>query len=55
MNTSPYEQSQRLMNAGAATCVNVLFNANIANFVGMFTCEVSNVRDTVQQSLELNG
>ena len=50
-----YEQSQRLVNALEATYENVLFNDDVANFVGTFTCEVTNARDTVQESLELNG
>ena len=55
VNSSLYEQSQRLVNAVEATYENVLFNDDVANFVGTFTCEISNVGDTVQQSLELNG
>ena len=55
VNSSLYEQSQRLVNAERATYENILFNDDVANFVGTFTCEISNVRDTVQESLELNG
>ena len=55
VNTSIYEQSQRLVNAESATYENVLFNENVANFVGAFTCEVSNVRDAVEEIVELNG
>ena len=55
VNSSLYEQSQKLVNAERATYENILFNDDVANFVGTFTCEVSNVRDTVQESLELNG
>ena len=57
VNRSLYEQSQRLVDAERATYENVLFNNDVANFVGTFTCEVSNVRLTnpVQETLELNG
>ena len=43
------------MDAESATYENVLFNENVANFVGAFTCEVSNVRDAVEEIVELNG
>ena len=43
------------MNAESATYESVLFNDDIANFVGAFTCEVSNVRGTNQETTELNG
>ena len=45
------------MNAVTATYENVLFNDDVVNFVGAFTCEVSNVRVTnpVQETVELNG
>ena len=57
MNLSLYEQSQRLVDAEKATYQSVLFNDDVTNFVGAFTCEVSNVRVTVpvQDTLELNG
>ena len=57
VNTSLYEQSQRLVDAESATYENVLFNDDVASFVGTFTCEVSNVRATVpvQETVELNG
>ena len=57
VDLSLYEQSQRLVDAVEATYQSVLFNENVTNFVGTFTCEVSNIRVTVpvQDSLELNG
>ena len=57
MDLSLYEQSQRLVDAESATYQSVLFNDNITNFVGAFTCEVSNVRVMipVQDTVELNG
>ena len=55
VNLSVYEQSQRLVNAESAMYENVLFNADIANFVGRFTCEVSNARGTNEVTVELNG
>ena len=38
-----------------ATYENVLFNNNVSNFVGMFSCEVGNVRGTAEDTEELNG
>ena len=57
VNVSLYEQSQRLVDAVEATYQSVLFNDNVTNFVGTFTCEISNVRVTVpvQETVELNG
>ena len=55
VNASLYQQSQRLVDAESATYDNVLSSIDIAYFVGTFTCEVSNVRGTVQQTHELNG
>ena len=55
VNDSLYQQNQRVVNTETATYENVLFNDNITNFVGTFTCEVSNVRSTAQETLELNG
>ena len=57
VDLSLYEQSQRLVDAVEATYLSVLFNDNVTNFVGAFTCEVSNVRliVPVQETLELNG
>ena len=57
VNSSLYEQSQRLVDAKEATYENILFNNDVTNFVGTFTCEVSNARLTnpVRETLELNG
>ena len=55
VNESLYEQSQRLVDAVTATYENVLFNDDVANFVGAFICEVSNVRGTNEVTVELNG
>ena len=57
VDLSLYEQSQQLVDAESSTYQSVLFNDNITNFVGTFTCEVSNVRTTVpvQDTVELNG
>ena len=57
VDLSLYEQSQRLVDAVEATYQSVLFNDNVTDFVGTFTCEVSNVRVTVpvRDTLELNG
>ena len=55
VNDSLYQQSQRVVNTETATYENFLFNDNITNFVGTFTCEVSNIRDIAQETLELNG
>ena len=57
VNISLYEQSQRLVDAVEATYQSILFNENVTNFVGTFTCEVGNARVTVpvQETVELNG
>ena len=57
MDLSLYEQSHRLVDAVEATYESVLFNDNITNFLGAFTCKVSNVRVTVpvRYTLELSG
>ena len=55
INETIYEQSQWLVNAETATYRNILFNANIAEFMGSFTCVVSNIRGTIQETIELNG
>ena len=55
VNLSIYEQSQRLVDSESAMYENVLFNADIANFVGSFTCEVSNARGINEVTVELNG
>ena len=55
VNMSIYEQSQRLTNSMTAIYENVLFNDDVANFVGTFTCQISNARGTVQKTVELSG
>jgi hypothetical protein len=55
VNLSLYEQSQRLVDAVSVVYENILFNADVANFVGGFTCEISNARGTNEVSVELNG
>ena len=55
VNNTLYQQSQRVVDTETATYKNVLFNNNISNFVGTFSCEVSNVRGTVQDTVEVNG
>ena len=55
VDLSLYEQSQQLVDAESATYQSILFNDSVINFVGTFTCEVSNVRETVQEITELNG
>ena len=55
VNDSLHQQSQRVVNTETATYENVLFNNDITNFVGTFTCEVSNVRSTAQETVVLNG
>ena len=55
VDDSLYEQSQRLLDAESATYESILFNDDIANFVGVFTCEVSNVRRSAEDTVELNG
>ena len=55
VNESVYQQSQTVVHTENATYKNVLFNDNITNFVGTFTCEVSNARGSAVRSLELIG
>ena len=55
VNLSFYEQSQRLVDAELATYENILFDDDIASFVGSFTCEISNVRDRLIETVVLNG
>ena len=55
VNDSLYQQSQRVVDTVTATYENVLFNADVTNFVGMFTCEVSNIRNSAEETVELNG
>ena len=55
VDDSRYMQSQRLLNAESATYENVLFDDDVASFVGSFTCEISNVRGRTEETTELNG
>ena len=55
MDDTLFQQSQRVVDAEIATYENVLFNDDITNFVGTFTCEVSNARSIVQETVDLNG
>ena len=55
VDDSVYERSQRLVFSENSTYENILFNDNITNFVGSFTCEVSNVRGSFEETVELNG
>jgi hypothetical protein len=55
INETLYEQSLRLVDAVESTYQSVLFNDHVTNFVGTFTCEVSNARATVRDTLALNG
>ena len=55
INEALYQQSQQLVDAEDAIYQNVLFDDDVASFVGSFTCEVSNVRGTAQETTELNG
>ena len=43
------------MDAETSTYESVLFNDDVANFVGSFTCEVSNARGTFRETTQLNG
>ena len=55
VDDSLFQQSQRVVDTENATYENVLFNDDITNFKGIFTCEVSNARGTNQETMELNG
>ena len=55
VNESIYQPSQRVVHTENATYENVLFNDNVNDFASTFTCEVSNVRGNVIETLELNG
>ena len=55
VNDSLFQQSQNVVDTKTATYENVLFSDDITNFVGMFTCEVSNIRNVVQRTVELTG
>ena len=43
------------MDAERAIYENILFDDDVASFVGSFTCEVSNVRDMTRETTVLNG
>ena len=55
LDDSLYQQSQRVVDTQVAIYESILFNDNVTDFVGTFTCEVSNIRGTAQDDLELNG
>ena len=55
VNDSLYQQSQRVADTETATYESILFNEDITNLVGTFTCEVSNIRSTVQENVEFHG
>ena len=55
VNESVYQQSQRVVHTENATYENILFNDNVANFVGPFTCEIGNVRGIAMETVDLNG
>ena len=52
VDDSRYMQSHRLLNAEPAIDDIVLFDDDIASFVGSFTC---NVRGRTEETTELNG
>ena len=53
VNESIYQPSQRVVNTENATYENVIFNDNVVDFIGTFTCEVSNVRGNVIETVEI--
>ena len=55
VSTSIFQQSKRLVNAETAKYENILYTQNDDKFVGTFTCEVSNVRGSVNESVKING
>lgn len=55
INDSLYQQRQRMVDSETATYDNVLFNDDVASFVGNFTCQVSNVRGMAVKTVHLNG
>ena len=56
VDDSLYWQNQRVVDTETATYENTLSSDEIHNFIGTFTCEVSNVRGTAQeQTVVLNG
>ena len=50
-----YHQSQMVVDTRTATYDNILSSADIANFIGTFTCSVSNSRGGSDRSATLNG
>ena len=44
-----------MVDTTTATYESLLFNDDISNFIGNFKCEVSNVRATVGETVELDG
>ena len=44
-----------MVDAETATYENVLFNDDVASFVGNFTCQISNVRGMAVKTVHLNG
>lgn len=54
-DSQEYKQIQRVVDMETATYENRLISYNATNFVGTFTCMVSNVRGSSEQSLLLNG
>ena len=55
VNSSLYQQSQRVVSTETATYENVLFSNDISNFIGTFKCEIDNVRSTVEDTILLYG
>ena len=55
VNESVYQQSQRVVHTESATYKSILFNGDITNFVGTFTCGVHNARGSAFETSELNG
>ena len=55
VNSTLFQQSQRVMDTMTATYENILFSDDIANFVGNFTCSVVNNRGMSESTADLNG
>ena len=55
IESSDYHECQRLVNAETSTYETDLVSDDLAMFVGVFTCTVSNNRGTVEKTLELEG
>ena len=55
VDDSLYQQSQRVVETTTATYENILFSTNMINFIGTFTCEVSNDRSTARETVDING